>query len=276
MDDAVQMRQSVSDMRKKQKRRRSRKAYAAGVLVVILALVGALTIIVGIVRAGADIVTNRREKESWERFVLPVVMMNLQAFDNPSEIDNKYIQMTSLWATLLNNSLEKFDTNDFGFLIIRASEVDIQCARLFGKDITIQHGEIDFLEFGDGYIYEPEHNVYIVNVAAITQVYTATVEEIEKVDAEILLTVGYIPPGSMWEMSLDGSTYQPDPVKYMEYVIRRDEGGTYYIGALRQLSSGAAGTADSSVYNDDSYNSGDNIDEENIAPDELDPTQNIG
>ena len=55
--------------------------------------------------------------------------------------------------------------------------------------------------------------------------YTPQVTKIEKKGDLYTLTVGYIPPGTLWEAAMGGSKYEPEPDKYMIYQMKKVKDG---------------------------------------------------
>lgn len=55
--------------------------------------------------------------------------------------------------------------------------------------------------------------------------YTPKVEKITKKGDTYLLTVGYVPPTTLWNIDLDGKRTEPTPDKYMQYEMKKVKGG---------------------------------------------------
>src|SRR5699024_5761441 len=103
---------------------------------------------------------------------------------------------------------------------------------LFGSDVKLQHQS-----FGDlniTYTLNTEKNVYEIPVAAQVGYYTPKVEKISKKGDTYTLTVGYLPPGNAWTSDLSGNKYEPEPDKYMLYIMKKVKGG-YNLVAIRDL-----------------------------------------
>ena len=114
--------------------------------------------------------------------------------------------------------------------MVPVSDVDVECAKLFGPDIKLEHKS-----FGDlniTYTLNTESNVYEIPIAAQVGYYTPKVEKISKKGDTYTLTVGYLPPGNAWTSDLSGTKYEPTPDKYMLYVMKKVKGG-YNLVAIR-------------------------------------------
>lgn len=215
-----------------QGRRKNRHAAPIGALLLILAVIGLITVAIVSVNLTRSMLDNSKEKANFERMLLPVLMFDPVPFESPQEADPLAILQYSLWSALYSDKRESYMYSDNGLLMVPVSDVDVACANLFGSDVKLQHQS-----FGDlniTYTLNTEKNVYEIPVAAQVGYYTPKVEKISKKGDTYTLTVGYLPPGNAWTSDLSGNKYEPEPDKYMLYIMKKVKGG-YNLVAIRDL-----------------------------------------
>ena len=103
-----QKKQSSRDtMSKKARRRKYSAAMPIGGVFVLLAVIGLITVIVFGVRATENLIDNSKQKEEFERIILPVLMFDPVPFEDPNEMGNLPLLRASIWSAILDNS-EKY------------------------------------------------------------------------------------------------------------------------------------------------------------------------
>ena len=138
------------------------------------------------------------------------------------QLDEEFLLKTSLWATLLENKT-KYSYDEFGYLLVPASDLDVAAKSLYGSGITLEHRS--FSEGYDAYNYDEESKTYYVPVLGQTAGYVPKVVEILKSGDTYTLIVGYVAPTTLWNVSEDGSAESvPDKYLYYDLVkIARDD-----------------------------------------------------
>jgi len=71
------------------------------------------------------------------------------------------------------------------------------------------------------YPYDEETRIYGVPVMGQTSQYTPDVTRIVKKGDIYTVTVGYIPPATLWEKTKGGKDYEPEPDKYMIFTMKK-------------------------------------------------------
>ena len=229
-------------------KRRNKYALPLGGVFVVLAVIGLISVAGFCIRLTNQIMDNTKEKTKFENYLLPVVMFDPVEFDSPEHADPLFLLQSSLWGTLLSNP-DKYPYDDNAMLVVPASDLDVYAAKLYGSGVTLQHQTIEGFDFT--YPYDPETKTYGVPVMGQTSQYTPQVEKIQKKGDLYILTVGYIPPGTLWEAAVNGATYEPQPDKYMIYQLKKEK-DDYHILSIQSLDtwnaaqggaeSGASGT----------------------------------
>ena len=212
-------------------KRRSKYALPLGGVFLILAVI-CLVLVAGFcIRLKNRIRDNTQEKSKFEDYLLPVVMFDPVEFDSPEHADPLFLLQSSLWGTLLSNT-DKYTYDESAMLVVPASDLDVYAAKLYGSNVKLQHQTIE--DFDVTYPYDPETKTYGVPVMGQTSQYTPQVTKIEKKGDLYTLTVGYIPPGTLWEAAVGGSKYEPEPDKYMIYQLKKVKDG-YNILSIKGL-----------------------------------------
>lgn len=213
--------ENVSELRKLRKKRRRTNGLALGIMVNIFAILGVISLVIIIIQSTVSLFNNTREKTKLEEYLLPAVMNDITTFENVSAISDRELKMIALWGIFVNNDLSaKYKMDDQDYVIIPAAEFEMEIQKMFGPDVTINHGtfnqEGDFIST---FIYDPEINSYRVNPRPRHDVYSPKVIEIKKVDNEMSVLVGLIPPEGFLGKNVRGPNYQPEPEQYREFII---------------------------------------------------------
>lgn len=217
------------------KRRRPYAATIGGVFV-LLALIGMITVIGFCIRGTASILDNSKEKKAFEDVIMPVLMFDPVPYENASDLDPLFVLRSSVWAALLEKK-DSYIYDDMNRMTVPSTDVDVACARLFGPNIKLQHQSFETYTAAT-YVYHEEGKAYLVPIEAETILYTPKVLNIEKKGDTYTLIVGYIPPGNSWILQ-DISEGDPEPDKYMQYVLKENENGTFRLAAIQDPPEGS-------------------------------------
>ncbi|MEG1449089.1 MAG: hypothetical protein RR048_01835 [Oscillospiraceae bacterium] len=205
------------------KTRKVRSGTLIGIVFSILAVIGLITVIASGYNFTKKILDNESQKEKFESVILPVLMLDPVPFDDAKNLDEVTILRASLW-TAIGEKRETYSYDDLGNMIVPKSDVDVCGSRLFGKNVEIKHQS-----FSEGllirYIYDEENLLYRVPMDAQTGYYVPKVEQIVKKGDTFILSVGYLPPGNAWAMSVKGQKLEPTPDKYMLYELKEVDNG---------------------------------------------------
>lgn len=221
MDNNIVVTENVSELRKLRRKRKRTSGVVLGIVVNIFAVLGILLILMSVVRSVASLFDNSKDKKKLEEYLLPVVINDVTTFENLSAVSDQQLKMIALWGVFVNNDLTKFTVDEQDYVIIPASEFEVEIKKLFGPDVTLNHGT--FNQEGDylsTYIYDSEINSYRVSPKGRHDVYSPSVISITKVDDQMSVLVGFIPPEGFLEKNVRPSNYEPDAEQYREYIIK--------------------------------------------------------
>jgi hypothetical protein len=214
-------------------RRKHRWAAPVGLVVIILAVIGFIAVIIGGLNLGARVIDNTKEKEMFAWKVYPLLIFDPAAFDDPSQLDSVFLLKTALWKTLLENRT-KYSYNDDGMLVVPASDLNVAAKSLYGDAVKLTHQT-----FSEGYeyyyIYDESTGTYLVPVMGQTAEYTPEVVRITKTEDTYTLLVGYVTQSTLWNMDTEGNMNETVPSKYMYYDLKKVDGDSYIITAVREV-----------------------------------------
>ena len=207
------------------KKKRSHQYVAAiGAALIVLAIVGAISVISLGVRFVGRILDNTDQKEAFEWKIYPILMLDPATFDDPSKLDEVFLLKTAMWSTLLENrSIYTYDEN--GMLLVPASDLDVAAKKLYGDAVTLVH-QTYVEEYEYYYIYDPDTNTYSVPISSQTAGYTPKVAKIMKNGDIYTLIVGYVEPTTLWNVSEHGASTES---------VQKVKGGNFIIKSIRNI-----------------------------------------
>lgn len=223
-----------------------KKMLIFGAVVLIFAVIGFVFTITSAVKGIAYLMDNSERKEELEWFITPVVMQDPPVFESPDKLTNTTIITAGVWRLIMNEDTSRYPVDEFNFITVPQSDIEVEIKSLFG-DVKYTHETVGDTELM--ITYDSENKCYIFPAVPHVMPYTPDIQEIrENEDGSLVLTVGYIPPGLVWEGDTDGRKYQPEPDKIMEYMlVREPDRNEYRIHSVSNLVSGQDLSSGSSV-----------------------------
>ncbi len=215
---------------KKQHKKGSRRwAFPLGLLITVLAVVGAVTVVVAGVHVTKLAVEKSRNFDEYNRLLTPVVMNDPDAFDDITKANPEQLIDISIWSILKSDlSPDRYEYGDGG-MIIPETDVTAEFQRLFGTEIQPTHASVE--GYGYEFTYDATKQTYTIPLTGIVPTYTPRVVSSDKSGSTIVLTVAYL-GGDQWAQDSEGNMVAPEPDKYMRVTLREKD-GAYYISALQ-------------------------------------------
>lgn len=214
---------------KTRKSGKNRLAFPIGIIILILAVVGA----VSTVRFAADslkkITDDSADKLKYEQMLEPVVMFDPDPFDDLSQADVSQLLNSAVWALLMSDGgTEKYPYSEgevFG-IVVPQEDIEKYFVSLFGTEIDIasMHPSIDMSAYD--ITYDAALKSYILPITGVESAYTPKVYEIDEKGSSVILSVGYI-GNKAWAQVADEGYEAPEPDKYMKITLRERSGGMY-------------------------------------------------
>lgn len=229
-------------------RRRGRHRFAAplGLLVILLAVTGVVSLCVWGIQAILKAQDDTALRKELYKFLTPVMMYDPPAFKNVSEAtQNESLSDTLILAAIepitrresIRQQQEKDDSfsypvDDNGCLIIPAGEVEESYRTLFGTTAKINHHSVGSEEAGIyNYQYDEEAAAYHVPVVADTTInasmYTTVFDKVKKKGDTVTIRVGYALTSDL-AIDDEGQIVQPSPddaVKFQLYTVKKTKSG---------------------------------------------------
>ncbi len=244
----------------KHKKGSRRWAFPLGLAIAVLALVGAVTVIVAGVSAAKQAVEKSRNFDDYNKLLTPVVMNDPDAFDDITKANTAQLIDISIWSILKSDlAPDKYEYGDGG-MIIPEADVTAEFERLFGTDVRPVHASIE--GYGYDFTYDATKQTYTIPLTGIVPTYTPRVVDKQKSSNAIVLTVSYV-GGDQWAQDKNGNLVAPEPDKYMKVTLREKD-GAYYIGALQNTA--APETATTAAQDTTAAASADNTENVSAAP----------
>ncbi len=214
---------------KSKKSRKNKAAIPVGIIAVILAVIG----LVSVIRFAGDkikeITDNTADKAKYEELLEPVVMFDPDPFDDLTQADVSQLLNCAVWSLLMSEEgTEQYPYSEgetFG-IVVPQEDIEKHFVSLFGTEIDIasMHSAIDMSAYEIA--YDSALKSYILPITGIESAYTPKVYEIEEKGSSVILLVGYI--SNLSWAQIDSEQYvAPEPDKYMTITLRERSGGMY-------------------------------------------------
>lgn len=219
----------MAKQKKQHKKGARRWAFPLGLLIAVLALIGAVTIIVAGVRATRQAVEKSRNFDEYNQLLTPVVMNDPDAFDDITKANPEQLIDIAIWSILKSDlSPDQYEYGDGG-MIIPEADVTAEFQKLFGTEVQPTHASVE--GYGYEFTYDATKQTYTIPLTGIVPTYTPRVVSSDKSGSTIVLTVAYL-GGDQWAQDSEGNMVAPEPDKYMRVTLREKD-GAYYISALQ-------------------------------------------
>lgn len=231
--------QAAPQPRSLRKAGKYRWGLAAGAGVLLLALAG---VVILAVQAGKSIraaVTDDSKLRAYDSFLSVVVAQDPKPFDSPEKADPDFVLNASLWKTMADSGSSYTGYDDAGRTVVPLGDVADACARLFGPKCSLQPKSPATESF---YTYDSAKAQFHVALYSPEGVYEPYTVSSKKEGDGVVLRVGYVSPADPARSSSSGAgpsspAGKPSPVKYMDYVVKKNEStGQDYLYAVRKAS----------------------------------------
>jgi len=221
-----------------QRRRRAHRwAFPLGVLLVVLAVVGAATL----TRLAAGEIrqqfSHAKEKEYYEKFLANIVVHDPDPFDSAESVPMQNVpQLLDICLWFITNpedegsTPEELPMDDDGNLMVPKEMVAATYRRIFGTDppthMNVEGSDFDFL-------YDEEAQCYRVPVTGSLAIYTPRVKDIKKTGNSTELTVEYLAYND-FKLDERGTPLEPEASKVMHITLYETAEGLR-VGSIRQI-----------------------------------------
>ncbi len=215
------------------KTKKNKWAFPLGLVIVLFAVIGIVFLILFGVKGIQNLTNNSKEKQEYEKFLLPIVMNDPDTFDDITQANMSQLLDSTIWSLIKKNvETDKYEYVD-DKLLIPQKDVEKQFEKLFGTDVKPVHQTVDGSEYQ--FEYDKALQGYKIPIFGMENTYTPDVLDVKEKSSAIVLTVGYI-SGSEWTQDEQGKMIEPDPSKYVKITLRT-KGSSYYVSAIQATDS---------------------------------------
>lgn len=207
-------------------------AFPLGIVIVVLAVIGLVTVIIFAVRGIGSLTDNSDKFEKYEQFLSPVIMNDPDPFDDVSGAQMSQLIDASIWSLMKSDiDIDQYEyaEGDVSGVIVPQKDVEKQFAKLFGTDVKPVHCTVDGGTYT--FTYDEAKQAYIVPLTGVMPTFIPRVISQQKKGDSIILTVGCI-SGDGWEQDAKGNYVEPAPSKYLKVTLRVSGDG-YFISAIQ-------------------------------------------
>lgn len=213
-----------------QKKEKKKKApFIAGVIVLVLAIVGVVSIVekcIGAVNTQSEI---NAEYAEYADFLTWVVGVDPDPFSDITKANKEALRNIAICDLLSDNvKTGEYEVSEKG-LAIPAAAVEEHYVAMFGSENPIAHGTV--VGYGYQFDYDQNKAVYYVPLSGATPPFAVRIETVEKSGGVIQLRVGYVGTGNV-EIQADGSIGAADPDKYADITLQKTETGYNLISLM--------------------------------------------
>lgn len=211
------------------KQRKNSAAIPMGIITIILAVIGLITVIIGVKNFVVKKLDDTEEKAKYEQMLRPVVMFDPDTFDDLTDAEPTQLLYAAIWSLLEDEKgMSNYSYYQGETIGIQVPQEDIEKAfiNLFGNEIDIasMHSQIDMSTYDIS--YDSALKAYILPITGVDAAYLPKVYSIDKQGSSVILNVGYI--GYKAWADISGDQYSaPEPDKYMKITLRERSGGMY-------------------------------------------------
>lgn len=214
--------------RKSEKKFRKRLYAILGVVFAFFAVIGIITSVgkgIGLIK---NFTSGEVKKDGFTEVIYPAVIMDIESFNNASELTSEQIITASIWSIIMNDEkISKYSLNAGGDTVsISAYDVEAQAVELFGQDLPeFVHTTLGPVE--SRFYFDADRGAYNVKVKPIIFTYHPEIKSIVKSGSDYTVTVDYVDECPAWmEKSVS---------KSVEFNITEKDDGTYRINSMKIL-----------------------------------------
>lgn len=214
------------------KNKRSKPNLIVGLGVLLLAVVGAVSLIITAGNKISDSVQakNAEKYSAYEEFIAPVIMNDPDTFDDVTVADPSQLISITIWSLLDSNAEpDKYEYTDEGMLLPQ-KDVEEKFVSLFGNEVKVNHSNVD--GGGIDFKYSEKKKAYLIPITGITPIYTPKVTDAKVKSNSIELTVGYLSSAD-WQQDSEGNMIAPEPGKYMKITLGKNSDESYFVRAIQ-------------------------------------------
>ena len=164
------------------------------------------------------------QKDGFTEIIYPAVIMDIESFNNPSELTSEQIITASIWSIIMSDErISKYEQiAGTDTVSIPAVDVEARAVEIFGENHQpFNHCTVGNIE--SRFFYS--EGAYNVKVKPITFTYSPEIKSIVKSGSEYTLVVDYIEELPVW---MERTT-----AKSVEFKLTKKDNGEYQINSMK-------------------------------------------
>ena len=229
----------ISHKKRPRMSRREKWTAVFGLFTTLFVIIGIVSTVVGAVNLTKGIVNSTAQKQEFERYIFPLVIVDVPEFETPQALDNSAIISSAIWAFIIDdNDKSQYAKDDFGGMTVPDVDIEPYIRKLYGNDIKIVHQNAE--DTSVQMMYDPESKSYQIETTPKFLPYTPRVDKINRSKDIYTLTVSYVLPDALWNLNPSHDTATVD--KVMEYKLQKTKTG-YQILSVKLVSVNTGETA---------------------------------
>lgn len=194
-----------------------------GLVCLIIAIIGLIAIVRAFMFGGGS----SSSKEKFAEVVYPAVIMDINSFDNPSELPNNQILSATIWSIIIDDKKLSNYNERMGIVNIPAVDVEEFAVELFGEDIPeLTHTTVGSAE--SKFYYNSDAQSYSVQVEPDIFTYSPEVTSVSKENDSYIVQVEYVEEHPEW---MDKSIS-----KLVEFSLSENNSNGYKIDSMKIIS----------------------------------------
>lgn len=197
-----------------------------GVVFAVLACIGLITVIAKSVSFFGDYASGDSKKEGFADIVYPAVIMDIESFDDPSQLTSDQVITAAIWSMIMSDNV--MDQYEKTFDVVRVPAVDVEsyAVKLFGDSLpALSHTTVGPAE--SRFYYNEESKSYNIPITPVTFTYAPEIKSVTKNGSSYTVVVDYIDELPEWLPETSSKT--------VEFKLAEVNGG-YQIKSMKVLS----------------------------------------
>lgn len=238
----------IVNSKRRKMSKRDRMTAVLGAVISFFVIIGVITSVSWIVRFSSELINSTAQKTEFERYIFPLVIIDVPEFDTPEALDNSQIIASAIWAFIIDEDNDKaqYPHDDLGGMTVPEADIELYIRRLYGNELPIRHQTVDGASFQ--MLYDEAGKSYIIETTPRFLPYTPQVESISRTADGFILRVNYVQPDAVWNLDTEHRNRTVD--KVMEYTLKFTE-ESYMIQSVKLLE--VTGTEVGSSSSDSQY-----------------------
>lgn len=213
--------------------KKSHRVAILGTFILVFAIIGIISTIIGATNLTVNIIDNTAQKNQFKQAIFPLVLLDPPVFDSIDQLDSNTVLTAAMWDFIIFADKEKYVLDDLNNMTVPAVDIEVHIVKLFGTEAVIDHQEIAGADLQVP--YDIESKTYSIPSSASMASYVPEIEKIVRQGNVFTLTVGYVPSGSVWGSDITGVKYEPDPDKFLSYVMEKTGKDSYIITSVQEI-----------------------------------------